>query len=80
MNDICDDCSTCERRETCAEVNLLVCSACGTRGTIQNIFDSEGNFDTIVFSKEIRIIEVESHSVPICNNCGAMMEPEDGVF
>jgi len=68
----------CERRETCAGINLLRCSACGSRGTIQNIFDKNGKFDTIVFLKEIRIVEAEGHSVPICNKCGAMMEPEDG--
>jgi len=79
MNDICDDCSMCERRETCAGTNLLQCSFCGSRGTIQNIFDKNGKFDTIVFSKEIRIVEAEGHSVPICNKCGAMMEPEDGI-
>ena len=77
MTDICDDCSMCERRETCAGTNRLRCSACGSRGTIQNIFDKNGNFDTIVFSKEIRIVEAEGHSVPICNKCGAMMEPVD---
>lgn len=79
MTDICDDCSMCERRETCAGINLLRCSACGSRGTIQNVFDKNGKFDTIVFSKEIRIVEAEGHSVPICNKCGAMMEPEDGM-
>ncbi len=78
MTDICDDCSICERRETCAGVNLLLCPACGTKGTIQNIFDNKGNFDTIVFSKELRIVEVEGHSVPVCNKCGAMMEPHEG--
>ena len=79
MTDICDDCSICERRETCAAVTLLVCPACGTQGTIQNTFDVNGTFDTLVFSKEIQIVEVEGHSVPVCNKCGAMMEPEDGV-
>jgi hypothetical protein len=78
MTDICDDCSICDRRETCAAVNLLVCPVCRTQGTIQNIFDTNGNFDTIIFSKEIRIIEIEGHSVPVCNKCGAMMEPEEG--
>jgi hypothetical protein len=78
MTDICDDCSICDRRETCAAVTLLVCPACENKGTIQNMFDKDGKFDTIVFSKEIRIVEVEDHSVPVCNKCGAMMEPEDG--
>jgi|GEM_PF-5399580 len=78
MTDICDDCSICERRETCAGVNLLLCPACGAKGTIQNIFDNKGNFDTIVFSKELRIVEIEGHSVPVCNKCGAMMEPQEG--
>ena len=79
MTDICDDCSICEMRETCAGVNLLQCPACGTKGTIQNIFDENGKFDTIVFSREIQIVEVEGHSVPVCNKCGAMMGPEDGM-
>ena len=78
MTDICDDCSICERRETCAGVNRLLCPACGAKGTIQNIFDNKGNFDTIVFSKELRIVEVEGHSVPVCNKCGAMMELQEG--
>ena len=78
MTDICEDCSICERRETCSGVNRLLCPACGAIGTIQNIFDNKGNFDTIVFSKELRIVEVEGHSVPVCNKCGAMMEPEEG--
>ncbi|MEI7434211.1 MAG: hypothetical protein WCJ93_08180 [Methanomicrobiales archaeon] len=77
MTDICEDCSICERREACAAVNVLLCPACGARGTIQNIFDNNGNFETIVFSKEIKIVEVEGHSVPVCNKCGAMMEPEE---
>lgn len=77
MVDICEDCSRCDRREACAAVNLLVCPACGNKGTIQNIFDEKGYFDTIVFSSEIRIVEVEDHSVPVCTKCGAMMELED---
>lgn len=80
MPDICDDCSSCDRRKVCAAVNHLVCPACGSKGTIQNIFDNAGNFDTIVFSSEIRVVEVEDHSVPVCNNCGAMMEPDDGLL
>ena len=79
MTDICDDCSICERRDACAAVNLVLCPACGNKGTIQNIFDGDGNFDRIVFSKEIQIVEVEGHSVPVCSKCRAMMEPEDGV-
>jgi len=77
MNDICEDCSVCERREICANATLLRCPACGNKGTIQNIFDANGRFDKIIFSKEIKVIEVEGHSVPICNNCRAMMVPED---
>jgi len=78
MTDICEDCTICERREACAAINLLVCPACGNKGTIQNIFDEHGTFDTVVFSNEIRIVEVEGHSMTVCSKCGAMMEPEDG--
>ncbi len=78
MTDLCVDCSICERREQCINVTLLRCSACGTKGTIQNIFDEYGNFDRLVFSKEVEIIEVEEHSVPICKKCRAMMEPDQG--
>jgi hypothetical protein len=77
MTEICEDCSICEKREECAGVNLLICPACGNAGTIQNIFDKHGQFERIVFSKEIQIIEVEGHSVPVCNKCRAMMEPKD---
>jgi hypothetical protein len=77
MTEICNDCSVCERRETCADVTLLLCPACGTRGTIQNVFDVNGEFETIRFSKDIEVIEVEGHSVPLCKKCRAMMEPKD---
>jgi hypothetical protein len=73
----CEDCETCTMREKCGEEQHLACPACGATGTIQNIFDEKGAFLECACSKELHTVLVDGYNMPVCKNCGVMMEPEE---